>query len=249
MNSYGFLAECYDALTTDVEYEKWADYLERLFERSGGEIRSVVDLGCGTGSLTVELAGRGYELTGVDLSEDMLTVAADKCAELERPPLLLRQDMSRLTLLEPVDAVVCCLDSLNYVTRPAAVQRTFGRVWKALRPGGLFVFDIRTPEFLRSMDGQVLLDETEDVYCVWRGEFSVKRNILSYYMDIFALDDGDVWIRDGEIHEEYAYEPEELERWLQEAGFRNIKQYGELKLRAPREGEERIFFAARKGKD
>ena len=140
MESYGFLAEYYDSLTTDVDYAAWADYLERFFERNEN-VRSVVDLGCGTGSLTVELARRGYDVTGVDLSPDMLTVAMDKCSELDEMPLLLCQDMSRLTLMEPADAVVCCLDSLNYVTDPKAVQRTFKRVFENLQPGGLFVFD------------------------------------------------------------------------------------------------------------
>lgn len=247
MDSYGVLAEYYDSLTTDVDYENWADFLEKLFARSGEEVTSVVDLGCGTGSLTAALTCRGYRMTGVDLSEDMLAVAADKCAELESAPLFLHQDMSRLTLMNAPDAVVCCLDSLNYVTRPTAVQRTFRRVFDALRPGGLFIFDIRTPEFLRSMDGQVFLDETEEVCCIWRGDFSPRRNILSYYMDLFLPDGDDRWVREGEIHEEYAYEPVDLARWLQDAGFTGIRQYGERKLRAPKEGEERIFFLARKG--
>ena len=247
MNSYGSLAGCYDSLTADVAYRQWADYLERLFARSEGAVKTVVDLGCGTGSLTLELARRGYEMTGVDLSEDMLAVAADKCADLEPRPLLLHQDMSRLKLFRPADAVICCLDSLNYVTRPQAVQRTFRRVWQSLRPGGLFVFDIRTPDFLRSMDGELFLDETEEVYCVWRGEYSHRRRILTYYMDLFSRDTGGRWVRDGELHEEYAYEPELLVRWLADAGFVKVRRYGNLKLRAPKAGEERIFFAAAKG--
>lgn len=246
MTSYGPLALRYDALTRDVDYGAWADYLEKHFARAG-EVRSVVDLACGTGSLTVELAGRGYEVTGVDLSPDMLAVAADKCGALEPPPLLLCQDMSRLRLMAPADAVVCCLDSLNYVTRPAAVQRAFRRVWEALRPGGLFLFDVRTPEMLRGMDGQICLDETEDTYCVWRGTFSPKRNILGYEMDLFYADVRGGWSRASELHEEYAYDPADLARWLSEAGFEKIRQCGELVLRAPRPGEERVFFTARKG--
>lgn len=245
MTGYGPLARRYDALTRDVDYGAWADYLERHFGRAG-DIRSVVDLACGTGSLTVLLARRGYAVTGVDLSPDMLAIAADKCGALEPPPLLLCQDMSRLRLMGRADAAVCCLDSLNYVTRPAAVRRTFRRVWEALRPGGLFLFDIRTPEMLRGMDGQVCLDETEDTYCVWRGAFSRKRNILSYQMDLFFQNPNGTWDRAEELHEEYAYEPAELAQWLAEAGFGKIRQYGDLVLRAPKPGEERIFFSAGK---
>ena len=246
MTSYGPLALRYDALTRDVDYEGWADFLVKHFDRADGEIRTVVDLACGTGSLTAELVRRGYAVTGVDLSPDMLAVAADKCGELEPRPLLLCQDMSRLRLMAPADAVVCCLDSLNYVTRPAAVRRTFRRVWEALRPGGLFLFDIRTPEMLRSMDAQLCLDETEDVYCVWRGAFSRKRKLLTYEMDLFFADSHGSWSRRGEVHEEYAYEPAELAQWLGEAGFEKIRQYGELVFRAPKPGEERVFFAARR---
>ena len=247
MDSYGVLAEYYDSLTTDVDYENWADFLEKLFARSGGEICSVVDLGCGTGSLTAELTVRGYRMTGVDLSEDMLAVAADKCAELEPAPLFLRQDMSKLTLLEEPDAVVCCLDSLNYVTKPAAVQRTFRRVYDALRPGGLFIFDVRTPEFLRAMDGQVFLDEDDDVYCVWRGEFDEQTNICTYAMDLFTRT-GDVWQRSYEEHREYAYSAQQLVGYLKAAGFTSIAVYGDRTFAAPAEGEQRIYLKARKGR-
>lgn len=246
MNSYGPLARRYDALTWDVDYGAWARYLQKHFARAGREVRSVVDLACGTGSLVLRLTRLGYAVTGVDLSPDMLALAADKCAGLDPPPLLLRQDMSRLRLLSPADAVVCCLDSLNYVTRPAAVQRTFSRVWSSLAPGGLFLFDIRTPELLRSMDGRLCRDEGADVYCVWEGRFSQKRNILTYFMDLFFENEDGAWTREQELHEEYAYQPAQLEEWLRAAGFVRIRQCGNLVMRPPKPGEERIFFTAQK---
>ena len=246
MSSYEALEERYDCLTEDVDYDRWSDYLEALFQKAGRPVRTVVDLACGTGSLTFRLAERGYEMNGVDLSEDMLAVAADKCSLLSPCPLLLHQNMAALKLHHPVDAVICCLDSLNYVTRPRQVQRTFERVWRSLDESGLFVFDVRTPEMLRSMHGQICLDETEDTYCVWRGEYAQKRRILSYYMDLFCLQKDGSWSRSEEMHEEYAYELDELEEWLNQTGFRRIRRYGNLKRCAPKPGEDRIFFAARK---
>ena len=205
-----------------------------------------VSLACGTGSLTRELALRGYEMIGVDLSEDMLARASDKCRDLPgEPPLFLHQGMETLDLYDTVDACVCCLDSINYVTRPSVLLRAFQRVHLFLNPGGLFLFDVNTPDKLRDMDGQVFLDETEDTYCVWRAEFSERRRICTYFMDIFQRR-GEVWLRGEELHEEYAYEAAELAEYLRRAGFSAVRQYGDKKLRAPKPGEGRMFFTARK---
>lgn len=244
MESYTVLAEFYDQLTTDVPYQRWADYIEKQFARCKLPVRTVVELGCGTGTLASILAQRGYQITAVDLSPDMLSVAAEKCEGLDVQ--LVCQDMSRLTLPMQVDAVICCLDSLNYVTRPAQVQRTFQRILPSLVPGGLFLFDVKTPLALEGADGQVYIDENEEVYCVWRGEYDKRRRICSYGIDLFALQDDGSWWRDGEYHEEYAYTMEELALWLSNAGFTQIKQFGNLRLSPPKEDEERVFFTARK---
>ena len=245
--AYEFLAGCYDRFTRDVNYPRWADYIEKHFARSALPIRTVLDLACGTGSLTAELARRGYEMIGADCSEEMLSVAAEKCRGAGPvEPIFLHQAMEDLDLYGTIDACVCCLDSVNYVTSPKKLARAFRRVHTFLMPGGLFLFDVNTPDKLRALDGQMFLDEDEDAYCVWRAEFSPRRRVCTYGMDIFRLEPGGLWSRGEEVHEEYAYEPAELEDMLRQAGFRQIRQYGELKLRAPKPGEGRIFFAARK---
>lgn len=245
--AYEYLAQCYDQFTEDVNYEGWADYVERHFAHSRLPIRTVLDLACGTGSLTRLLAQRGYEMIGADLSEEMLAQAAEKCRGVGDPePIFLHQAMEELDLYGTIDACVCCLDSVNYVTRPRKLARAFQRVHTFLMPGGLFLFDINTPDKLRGLDGQMFLDETEDAYCVWRAEYTPRRRICTYGMDIFQRTEGDLWQRWEEVHEEFAYEPEELEEMLRQAGFQHIKQFGELRMRAPRPGEGRIFFAARK---
>ncbi len=250
MSSYDFLAGCYDQLTYDVDYSAWADYIEKHFQRRGLPGRTVLDLACGTGSLTRELAGRGYEMIGVDLSPDMLAEAAEKNRAVDGiAPLFLCQSMDKLDLYGTIDACVCCLDSVNYVTSPTKLQKAFERVHLFLMPGGLFLFDINTPDKLMGLDGQVFLDETEDTYCVWRAEYSKRRRVCSYFMDLFRLDeDTGLWDRGEELHEEYAYTPQELEAYLRQAGFTDIRQYGNLKLRPPKPGEDRIFFVARKDK-
>jgi len=243
MASYDFLAGGYDQLTRDVDYPRWARYIEGRFKAAKIPVRRVLDLACGTGSLTLELCRRGYELVGADLSAEMLTEAEAKCRQAGFSVPFFCQDMSRLRLPGPVDACVCCLDSVNYVLEPKGLQRAFRRVYKALRPGGMFLFDADTPEKLAAMDGQVFLDETEDVFCVWRGEYSEKRRLCSFWMDIFEKD-GRLWRRGGELHRERAYAMEELAQWLEQAGFQDIRQFGELSRRPPREGEQRVFFTA-----
>ena len=136
--------------------------------------------------MSLLLAKAGYQVTGVDLSEEMLTVAYDKAVALEdNRPFFVRQSMQRLRLPEPVDWVLCCLDSINYLTDPAACRETFRRVYRALKPGGVFLFDVNTPEKLREMDGQVFLDEDDDVFCVWRGSYEETERICTYGMDLF----------------------------------------------------------------
>lgn len=244
-DAYTVLAGWYDRLTADVDYEKWADYVERHFRRLKRPVRSVAELGCGTGSLTRLLARRGYAMTAIDLSPDMLTVAEQKCRGLD--VLFLCQDMSRLTLLEPADAVVSCLDSVNYVTRPAALRQTFRRVYRALAPGGLFLFDAKTPTALEGADGQTYLDEDDGLFCVWRGEYFPKRRVCGYGLDLFVRGADGGWSRGSEYHEEYAYTTDELDGFLRDAGFSDIKIYGDKTMRAPKEGAQRVFFAARKG--
>lgn len=248
MNSYGFLAGCYDRLTRDVDYAAWADYIEKHFKRRPPPGKTVLDLACGTGSLTRELALRGYEMIGADQSPEMLAEAAEKnrgVAPIE--PIFLCQSMEKLDLYGTIDACVCCLDSVNYVTDPKKLARAFQRVHLFLMPGGLFLFDVNSPEKLEGLDGQVFLDETGDAYCVWRAEFSKRSRICSYFMDIFRLDmETGRWDRGEELHRERAYTVPELINLLEQAGFRDIKTYGELKMRSPRPGEQRVFFAARK---
>lgn len=248
MESYDFLAGSYDELTWDVDYGRWCDYLERHFAKLDRPVNTVIDLACGTGSLTCKLAERGYRVTGVDLSPEMLSIAEEKCREMDCPSQFFCQAMEKLRLPQRADACVCCLDSVNYVLQPQKLREAFCRVFDCLEPGGLFLFDIDTPEKLRAMDGQVFLDETEDAYCVWRGEYSEKRRICTFWMDIFRLQDEkkDLWQRGVECHREYAYTMEELEEYLKAAGFEKISRHGELRMGKPKEGEQRIFFRASK---
>lgn len=246
MSAYESLASSYDRLTNDISYPEIADFIESILQRADCQAKTVLDLACGTGSLSLELAKRGYKVLGSDLSEDMLMQASEKAYAMEENrPFFIHQPMQELSLPEPVDLIVCCLDSLNYVLDPADVRETFRRAYQSLSPGGMLIFDINTPEKLHGLDGQVFLDEDDDVYCVWRAEFSETDNILYYGMDLFQRE-GKLWTRSYEEHLEYSYAPADLETWLTEAGFSKVEQFADKKFENPAAGEQRIYFAARK---
>lgn len=247
MDAYRALARSYDRLTNDVQYRRVVAFYEQILRQEGLHPRTAVDLACGTGSVTILLAQKGLQVTGVDMSEEMLTVAVSKSNDLPHPPVFVKQKLQQLRLPRGVDLAVCALDSLNYITEPSDCAKAMERIYRALNPGGIFIFDVNTPEKLRAMDGQVFLDEDEDVYCVWRGEFDEETNICAYGMDLFQRK-GKLWERSFEEHREYAYSPEQLTAYLRRAGFTGIRIYGDCVMDGPGAGEQRIYFKARKGK-
>ena len=247
MGAYEALAASYDRLTNDVDYEATVDFYYEILKQEGLKPRTAVDLACGTGSVTAILARKGLQTIGVDMSEEMLTVASQKAGDIHPAPWFICQSLQEMKLPRAVDMAVCALDSLDYITDPEDCREAIRRVYKVLNPGGIFIFDVNTPEKLRAMDGQVFLDEDNDVYCVWRGEFDEAANICSYGMDLFQRK-GNLWERSFEEHCEYAYSADQLVGYLKDAGFTHIRVYGDRRLEAPAEGEQRIYIKARKGK-
>lgn len=244
MNSYETLSAYYDRFTEDVGYAGWADFFERVFAREGVQPRLILDLACGTGSLTRLLADRGYEMIGADASPDMLMQAMQNTMDCDPRPLFLNQRMEDLDLYGTVDVCLCCLDSINYVTDPDTLQKAFERVHLFLEPKtGLFVFDVNTPEKFARIDGNAYVREDEDVFCVWQA--AVEDGLCAYQFDIFECD-GEAWTRAQETHEERVYPLEQLAAMLERAGFSEIKTYGDQSFSPVRGGEDRVYFTARK---
>lgn len=247
MEAYKNLAASYDRLTNDVDYAATVTFYRQILERENLQPRTAVDLACGTGSVALILAQQGLQVTAVDMSEEMLTQACQKAQDMKNRPVFLHQKLQKLYLPRGVDLAVCALDSLNYITDPEDCREAIRRVYKALNPGGCFIFDVNTPEKLMAMDDQVFLDEDDDVYCVWRGSFSREENICTYAMDLFQRQ-GQVWHRSYEEHREYAYSEQLLTGYLKQAGFTGIEVFGDRRLEPPEPGEQRIYIKARKGK-
>lgn len=241
MSSYASLAAWYDQLTGDVPYAAFADFYEAQFQRAAGEFHLLLDFCCGTGTLTAEMTRRGYELIGADASPDMLMQAQEKCAALSCPPLFLNQRAEELDLYGTVDAAYCSLDGMNYLS-PELLPEVFRRLHLFVRPGGLVIFDVRLPEWFRSLNGQIFLDEKEDVFCVWRADYQPEENSILYGMDLFERQ-GRLWRRSGEEHVEYAHRPEDLRRLLEQSGFSSVT----LHENGPQADQGRMFISAIRG--
>ena len=176
MISYGPLARFYDGLTGDVPYKAFAAYYRSLFASYGGEFHLLLDLCCGTGTLTVLLAKDGYEMIGADSSPDMLSVAREKAEETGVNVLFLCQSAEELDLYGTVDAAVSSLDSFNYL-EPESLPEVLHRLYLFIRPGGLLIFDIRSKEWLKQLDGSTFVDEDDDVLCLWRADYDEEEDL------------------------------------------------------------------------
>lgn len=235
MSCYEALAVFYDRLTADVDYQRFADRYEETFRADGGAFHLLLDLCCGTGSLSLEMSRRGYELIGVDASEEMLMEAREKCASLPVPPLFLLQDAAELDLYGTVDAAFCSLEGINYLS-PEQLEALFHRLYLFIRPGGLFLFDIRSPDYLAGLDGDTFVDEDDSVFCLWRADFDTEMDALVYGMDLFSRE-GRLWRRSREEHIEYAHRVSRLAGRLAEHGFSEFSAV---------EAEDRVFIQCRR---
>ncbi len=235
MSCYEALAAFYDRLTADVDYRSFADRYESAFAADGGEFHLLLDLCCGTGSMSLEMSRRGYELIAVDASETMLMEAREKCASLPVPPLFLLQDAAELDLYGTVDAAFCSLEGINYLS-PLQLDAMLERLRFFVRPEGLFLFDIRSPEYLKSLDGDTFVDEDDTVFCLWRADFDPESQALVYGMDLFSRE-GRLWRRSREEHVEYAHEIPVLSALLAKHGFTDCSVMAD---------EDRLFVSCRR---
>lgn len=240
--SYGVFARYYDALTGNVEYGKKARYLHEIMQKYKPGCSLIVDLACGTGNLSVELAGLGYDVIGVDISPDMLMEARNKGGE---GIMYLCQPMQKLDLYGTVDAVVCILDSVNHITKPEVLQTAFGRVSLFLEPDGVFIFDANTLyKHEQVLGDNVFIYDTDEVFCVWQNQ-SEENGIERITLDFFEQQ-GDLYQRSSESFTERAYSHDELYAMLDAAGMEICEEYNDYTLSPPDEHCERVVYVCRK---
>lgn len=246
MNAYTALAQVYDALTGDVAYGEWAAFAQRAFAACQRTPQLVLEVACGTGSLTRLLALAGYEMIAADLSPEMLSVAREKCADAPVPPVFLCQDMRELDLYGTVDAAVCGLDSVNYLTSLRGLKQAFRRIALFLNPGGLFLFDVKTKLAFANMGGTASIQELEGAFCAWQYGFDPRSGLAEHQVDIFLPDEQATYQRRTEYHEQRAYSRQQLEEALEQAGLCLRRVCGGPAMQRATERSERLFFIAEK---
>lgn len=246
--TYGKFAYLYDALMKDVPYDEWVMFLDKQADKYGVGGKKILDLACGTGEISLKLAAAGFDVTGVDLSSEMLAVAREKADKSGHSLFLVQQDMSELEIPGEFDIVGIFCDSLNYLQTEIEVLRTFERVRSHLKPKGLFLFDVHS---LYKMN-ELFINQTyayngEEISYIWQcfeGEFPYS---VEHELTFFELDPGySQYHRYDELHVQRTYPIEQYESWLSQVGFELLAVTADFEEVKPQQQSQRIFFTARK---
>ena len=232
----------------EIDYDVFIDFYKAVFERLDLSPKTIVDLGCGSGAVTLRLKRLGYEVIGIDISPDMLAIAQSKADDENLDILFLNMDMCDFEIPEPVEVILSALDCVNYLESLDDVKQAFEHVYNSLKPGGVFVFDINSEYKLTEILGNnTFVYEDDSAYCVWDCGYFPDDNVVGFDLNFFVKDEGDSYSRYSEYQEETIYSIEEIAGLLSECGFKNVEICGDLMFDKPKSDTERIFFIAQKG--
>lgn len=244
---YEEFSAVYDRLMDDFDYPSWADYYLKLLSKHGVNPKVLCECGCGTGSMTIQLAKRGIKVIASDVSEDMLRIAQNKARKNGIITPFILQDMRSLSLHRPVDAVLCCCDGVNYLTAPDDVKAFFRASFNALRVGGALAFDISSRYKLRDQMGSSFFGEERDnIAYLWQNQYDEKKNEILMDLTFFLRRRDGLYQRFTEQHLQRAHTIEEITAWLTECGFESVCAYGDRNFDAPPPDSLRIHFIAKK---
>ena len=247
---YDLLAPIYDRVNGDIDYSAWADFVEENIKRYNPDMTTelVLDLGCGTGKMTLELARRGYDMTGVDLSAEMLDIARE-CAErcgLSDKMLWLLQDITEFELYGTVELCVSCLDTINHLTSPKDLKKCLSLVHNYLVPDGLFLFDINGKRKFEEIyaDNSYVMEEGSSV-CVWQNSYNPKTKLCDFFITLFEEDEDGKYNRYDELQTERMYTLRSIKSALAECGFEFLGAYSDFDFAEATDDSERIYISAR----
>jgi SAM-dependent methyltransferase len=246
--SYERFAYIYDYLMQDVNYDGWLEFVESQSETYAVKGKDILDIACGTGELSLRLAGEGYAVTGVDLSEDMLVIAQQKALDRNRVLTLFQQDMSKLDLQREYDLITIFCDSLNYLEKEEDVMQTFSHVYTHLKQDGLFLFDVHSLYKI----SQIFMNQTftltdDSVSYIWDCFPGEAPNSVEHELTFFVHDeDTDLYEKVEELHKQRTYPVLQLTEWLDNEGFEVLNISADFTGQTPADNSERIFFTCRK---
>ena len=236
MAGYSVFARYYDQLTANIDYRKRAGYFNDI----------LLDLACGTGSISEEMARFGYDVIGVDNSDEMLGIALDKKFDSGLDIQYLCQDMRRLDMFGTIDITLCALDSINHLNSISDVKAVFENVAFFSEIGGLFIFDVNTLYKHRNvLANNTFTYETDNVYCVWENTLVPETDEVKMQLEFFELEENGLYSRSSDAFSEKAYSEEELEKLLTDAGFEILAKYGDDTFDPPAADSQRIVYAAK----
>lgn len=248
--SYGAFASVYDILMDNVNYEAWADYLKERLKEYGIFDGLVLELGCGTGTMTELLSEAGYDMIGVDNSGEMLAEAMEKRVESGHDILYLLQDMQEFELYGTVRAIISVCDSMNYVTEEEELLKVFKLANNYLDPGGILIFDMNTVyKYEEILGDRTIAENREDCSFIWENSYDPETGINVYELALFLSREDGLYEKEEEVHYQRAYPQECVTELLEKAGLEVLAVYDAYTLEAPRMDSERLTFVAReKGK-
>lgn len=241
MKAYMYLAKAYNELMADVNYDAWAAYIDGFLGKSGARI---YETACGTGSISCRLYDFGHDIVASDISEEMLREAAQNARQTGRDITFVRQDMRGFEAGKKADAVVCACDGVNYVDGEG-IKQFAQAAYRALKIGGLLLFDISTLAKLQSMDAQIYFDDSDDASCIWRNAFDTKDKTLTTDVTLF-LRQGSLFERYSETHVQHAHDIENVRHMMRQTGFNEIDVFAFLTKDGCAADTQRAQFVCRK---
>ena len=248
MSSYNEFAEVYDLFMEDVDYNAWCRYVVKIFDMYGIKPNRILDTACGTGNITIPMSLSGYEMWGLDLSADMLSIAESKARASKQKIKFLNQDMIQMNLKGKYEAVLCMCDGVNYIHDEEDLDNYFNAVYKNLDENGIFIFDISSYNKIRYILGNnTFHEEKNNKHYIWNNNFDEVSETVEMDLIFFVPQEG-LYRKFEEHHVQKAYKLEYLMELLKNVGFEDIRIFDGFSFNEPDENSERIFFAARKSR-
>lgn len=263
MAQYEILAYFYDELMDDVNYKLWSDHIEEIFKYNNVSPNNILELACGTGNITIEMAKRGYDIVGLDISDEMLEVAYMKTVERGRDIRYISQDMTELDYSRKTDCVLCMCDGFNYITDKNSLKIVFEKVYELLDKNGIIVFDISSSYKIKNILGNnFMVDKRDEINSMWINTYDDETKLVEMDLTFFikldeVLDEEDyekissmslgeesLYKKYEETHIQRAYDEDEIIDLLKEVGFSSINSFGDFSMSSPEDRCERIFFSA-----